>query len=395
MPSSTEKQEVDVVIIGGGLVGLFTAHHLHKKGVRRIAVLEKGHAGGVASPRAGGLLRKHYNHPLLVEMAIHGDKQYAALQTASGYNIGYTQNGYLLVVSSEQTTLIERNIEMLRDLGVAISTLATVQLKREFPEFQNLGSDTIVAFERDSAFAHPPETVRALLAILQASDIKVHEGTPVTGIELKGGQVDTVITPRGAWKTQVVVNCAGAWGAHVGHMVGIELPIKIQRLLQIIELQHEPRQSTPLKTLSHEKADLYARPNGDSHVLVGGRIYFDKAVEPDEVNLLVDNMKAEQLRASYQEMSTLNLGRSTNGWVGIDGDTTDYQPILGPVGTVPGYYLATGFSAHGFKLAPIAGQLIAEHISSGKYTTLDATPLGLERFEKGELFPRGYKQMGA
>ena len=395
MGKASKPKYVDAIVIGAGLVGLFAAYYLWEKGIKHIAVLEKGQAGGIASPRAGGLLRKHYNHPLLVEMAIHGNKQYASFREDFGYDIGYNQNGYLLAVDENKALSLEQNIAMQRGLGVEVELLSRTQLRDQFQEFRNLGEDALVAYEKDSAFVQASVTSMSMIEVVKRHGISVFEDTPAAEIELKNGNIYAVHTPKGEWRTDIVVNCAGAWGGIVGRMVGLELPLEVKRLLQIVEVRHNAVNSHTLTSLSHDKGDLYARPNGCSRILIGGRIYLDEPVQPDEVNLLVDRAKAEQLYQNYQAMTSLELKQITAGWVGIDGDTSDYQPIIGPVDKVGGYYTATGFSAHGFKLAPIAGLLVAEHIASGRYTTLDANPLNLNRFAKGELFSKGYKQMGA
>lgn len=353
MKFADHEREAEIVIIGAGLLGLFVAYHLHKHGFSKIVIFDKGHGGGIASPRSGGLLRKHYNHPLLVRMAIHGDEQYSELSSVTGHDIGYTKNGYLLVVGAEKAGEVEKTVKLLRDLGVEIEVPSKSQAATSFPEFRNLGDDAFLAFEQNSAYARPPETIAALIDLNTKLGIKILEGTPVTGIDQKNGQVYGVETPYGTWKTETVVNCAGAWGASVGSFVGVDLPITVKRLLQIVEIQKQGNVRGVERTLSHDTADLYTRPNGDSRNLVGGRIYLKEATNPDSINLIANLDKVRELYESYKNMSTTSICQITNTWVGIDGDTTDYQPILGPINSVPGYYVATGFSAHGFKLGSV------------------------------------------
>lgn len=387
------SEKFDAIIIGAGLVGLFTALHLRKLGVERIAVFDQNNAGGVASPRAGGLIRRHYNHPLLVELAQLGLEQYSKLSESTGNNVGFRRSGYLLVVKGERADLVESNVRMQRELGVDTSILSTSQLAAEFSEFRHLGNDVLTVHERDSAFADPPATVAAVVSAVRQQKVAIYEGTTVHSIQATNGQVTGVVTSAGDFAGEVVVNAAGAWGASVARAVGIDLPVEVKRLLQIIQVKSGP--TNGLRSLSHESADLYARAHSPSSVLVGGRHYFGASVDPDSVKLLPVLEKAEQLHSSYGSMVQLELGQIMNGWAGIDGDTPDYQPILGPIPNISGFYCATGFSGHGFKLAPIAGQLVAEHITTGRYQTLDARPLGFERFAQGKLFELGHKQMGA
>jgi sarcosine oxidase subunit beta len=390
---SDRPSRFEVAIIGAGLVGLFTALRLHKQGIRRVAVFDRGRAGGLASPRAGGLIRRHYNHPLLVEMAQLGKEQYSRLGKECGRDIGYKIRGYLLVVRSAQLDLIESSLKMQQELGVDTGLLSSARLQAEFEEFKDLGQDSLLVHERDSAFADPPATSRGVVELVRSKGICLIEDSPVVEVVVSNGKVAGVETAERTYECGVVVNAAGAWSAGIAAGVGIDLPVQVRRLLQIVNVRAAANES--VRTLSHEVADLYARHHHSGGMLIGGRHYFEEPMEPEDVPLIPVLSKARQLVSSFRSMATFSVGQIIDGWAGIDGDTPDFQPVLGPTPGIDGLYVATGFSGHGFKLAPIAGQLIAEHIRFGEYKTLDASPLEMTRFAKGELFELGHKQMGA
>lgn len=131
-------------------------------------------------------------------------------------------------------------------------------------------------------------------------------------------------------------------------------------------------------------------------MLIGSRHYFHEQQDPDTVELFYppENMQATRERYS-QLVPGIESAPAFQMWAGIDGDSPDFQPILGTVPDLDGFYLAVGGSAHGFKLGPIIGKLMAELITAGQYQTMDVSALSIERFGRGETFPPGYKQMGA
>lgn len=389
-----DVREVDAVIIGGGLMGMFSALALHDRGLRRIAVLDKGSIGGVASPRAAGMLRRHYHIPLLVEMATLGEEIYASFSKRYGQEIGYTKRGYLLAVAASHAGQTERDVAMQREHGVDIELMTAQQVEREFSEFRGLGDESVYAYERSCAFADPPATTRALASVLREKGVQLVEDEEVLHIELANGRVRGVETRRARWRTDTIVNCAGAWGGTIGTMAGLRLPVKVHRLLQIIEVETSTN-TDELRILSHESADFYARAASAHRVLVGGRIPLPEPRDAESMLLVSDTSKAVELRSTYQSMRTAPLGQIVNSWAGIDGDTPDYQPVLGPHAEVEGLFSATGFSGHGFKLAPVVGQLIAEYVTGRALRLSAASALLAARFDRGELLPRGSKQMGA
>lgn len=393
---SERPRRAEAVIIGAGVIGFFVAYHLRKQGLRRIVVLDKGSIGGVASPRSAGILRHHYSHPLLIEMAIRGRRAYAAFARESGFDIGFTRNGYLIVVAERHSAKLEENVRKERALGLNVDLLTAEAVAKRFPHLRPLDRGTVAAYERDAAFVRPPAVIAALGHLLRAAGVELLDGEAVTHVETGGGRILGVQTTRGSWTTDVVVNCAGAWAAKVAHLAGVDLPVRVQRVLQIVEVALPSGVAETLPTTSHDPRELYARPESRSRILVGGRRPLDPGSDPDTVDLLADPALARRLRDAYAGMVTFPLsGPITHGWAGIDGDTPDYQPILGSVGAAEGFYAAVGFSGHGFKLAPVVGQVMSELVRGHRPRPLDVSALDLDRFREGRLFPPGYRQMGA
>jgi sarcosine oxidase, subunit beta len=98
----------------------------------------------------------------------------------------------------------------------------------------------------------------------------------------------------------------------------------------------------------------------------------------------------ELLPTALRVFPPLEAASVEHAWVGLYEMTPDRHPIIGEAPWVAGFYLANGFSGHGFQHAPVVGKLIAELIVQGAATTVDIASLGLDRFERGDLVREGH-----
>lgn len=389
--------QASVVIVGSGIFGLSTAFHLAKVGVTNIVVIDKGPIGGVASPRAAGLIRHHYSHPLPIEMAVRGHEFYRRFGEETGHSAGYVHNGYLLGVAGEHIERLESDIDMARQAGIETGLISKRQTRDLLPHLDHEGWPGIVAYDRSAGFAQPVDVMRGLAAACETLGVTLVAGVAVAGFDITNRRVSGVVLEDGSRiETDVVVNAAGAWGGKVGEMAGVPVPIGVNRLLQIFEVRAAFTMTVDMPSLSCGGLDLYARPNPGNRMLIGSRRYFDGQMDPDSVDLLY---RQEEMDDTKTRIGQLIHGVDTmpafQAWAGIDGDSPDFQPILGAVPELDGFILAVGGSAHGFKLGPVIGKLISELITAGDYQTMDVRSLSIERFGSGDTFPPGYKQMGA
>lgn len=396
--TGTIPEKVDVAIIGSGLVGLFTAYQIMTRTKKTVAVIDRGPIGGVASPRAGGLIRHHYNHPLIVELALRGHDFYSRFEDLLGHTAGYTRNGYVISASEEHADWLAGNVEMVRAAGVDTSLITNQQAADLMPGMTFEGWTGAIAHDKSAAYAHPIEVVRGLIGAVRDSDaITLVEGNGVTGIDVVNGHVDGVWTESGdRVQADIVVNAGGAWGGTVARMAGLDVPLTVSRILQIYEMRPAYRVSATTPSFSSDSLDLYARPSSGNRLLVGSRRYLDGPQDPGTIDMHHTDAEVAKTRDRYHQVNPTAEGAPVyQAWAGIDGDTPDFQPILGFAPTIQGLILGIGLSAHGFKLGPIIGELLADLIIHGQYQAIDARAFGIERFTTGELFPLGYKQMGA
>jgi sarcosine oxidase subunit beta len=198
--------------------------------------------------------------------------------------------------------------------------------------------------------------------------------TRVTGIERgRGGGIERVKSDRGSIATRVVVNACGALSPHVARMVGIDLPTRPHR--------HEICASEALKPwLLPLVADL---SNG---------LYFSQSMRGEIVGGISNDRVPEgesqassarflvlYARALVRLLPRLSALKVVRQWAGLYDLSPDATPIVGGVDALPGFFLASGFTGHGFMMAPVIGQLLAQAISGAPPPELH--DYRLERFQ--------------
>ena len=185
-----------------------------------------------------------------------------------------------------------------------------------------------------------------------------------------------VETSQGDIHAPAVVNCANAWAPSIGSMVGVELPIQASRH-QVATFQRPPSHAQPHLTAADFVNQTYYRPEGSRLTLVGSieASEANQKTDPDHYNESVDyefiEDAAQRIRNRFPYMEH---ALSQGGWSGIYGVTPDWHPIIDEIPSGSGFFVAAGFSGHGFKLGPAVGVMIADMVLRASSPTA-----GLER----------------
>ena len=211
-------------------------------------------------------------------------------------------------------------------------------------------------------------------------------GVEVTAVRAAGGRVTGVATSAGAIDAPVVVNAAGAWAGLLASTVGIELPL--EPIPRHVLVTGAFRGVPERRTLVIDAASSFYFHREGAGVLMGmgspdERPSFD--LKPDEA-FVAESL----LPTALGVFPPIEAASIEHSWVGLYEMTPDRHPILGPAPGLEGFYLANGFSGHGFQHAPVVGKLLAEMIVGGGARTVDVSNLGLERFARGELVLEGH-----
>jgi sarcosine oxidase subunit beta len=373
------EKTADVVIIGGGVIGVSIAYHLALKRAGKVILLEKGQLGEGSTSRCVGGIRTQFSTEINIFFSLESIKTFERFEEEFGINPEFKRIGYLFLATTElEMRVFKENIKLQRKFGIPVELLNPDEIKARWPY---LRVDDILGgtFCPWDGYAGPNEVLSGFVSGAKKAGVRIYEGTEVLGISLGKGKVNGVKTKREEISTPIVVNAGGPFASAIGEMAGVKIPVKpLRRQIFITAPFHLTNQAIPL-TIDFHKG-LYFRQEVDGLLLSGP---LDS--EPS-FNLGIDyEAMAETSENAIYRVPILERARIARGWAGLYEISPDHHAILGKVPEVEGFILANGFSGHGFQHSPAVGKVIAELIVEGKATTIDISPLSIERFEKGEL----------
>jgi sarcosine oxidase, subunit beta len=371
----------DVVVIGGGVNGVSIAHALAARGVRRVVLCEKEALASGASGRSSALVRIHYTNEWDARLAW---ASFPAFRDWAGIMAGppvFRRTGFLTVVAPRYAEHLRRNVDALRAFGVPTEALGPDDVRRLQP-FMNVADVGAAAYEPESGYASPADTVEGYRRNAETLGVQVRQWTRVTRILASDGRVRGVETAGGRIDAPVVVVAAGAWSTRLCREVGVTLPAR-PKTIDTVLVTRPPALAAPHMTVIDNVQGTYLRPESDVLTIVGvPSAEWD--VDPDSVApglpLGAEEVGARLLMHRIPAMERATLAR---GFRAFDGYSDDGHAILDRVEGLAGLYLATAFSGMGFKIAPAVGICMAELILEGEAKTVDIRPFGLRRFAEG------------
>ena len=380
----------DAVVIGGGVNGASTAYNLAKAGLRKVILLEKGLIASGGTGRSAAIIRQHYSHPDLVRLVKRSVQIFHHFDDEIGGSPGFVNCGWAFLVPDYVSEGFDRNLEMQRNLGIDTREIDRRQLLEMEPRIDLSGVDRI-AWEPGAGYADPHATTAAYAGRFQDRGGQLLPLTPVEGLRVEGGRIAGVRTAQGEISTEVVVNAAGPWAGRVAGWAGVEAPIQVTReeeiLMETAEVGGPPR-----LVFSDMAKAIYYRPHWSSRTLVGRGFPKDyQQVDPDRFERSADPDFIRETRNRFlQRFPTFGKAPAIDAYTGLYDVTPDWNPILGKVEGVGGFYMCAGFSGHGFKIAPGVGELMAEEIVNGQARTADIGRFSLSRFQHGDLIEGAY-----
>jgi glycine oxidase len=345
----------DVVIVGGGVIGLSVAYRLACEGVTS-TVLDRRELGREASWAGAGLIAA-YTERLrtnpTVELRSWSAALYPVLSEAlrheTGIDNGYRRTGGVDVAwTAEEETGLKSMAGRWRAEGIAFERLAPADFVRVEPALNP--SLRAVYFLPDRAQVRNPWHLRALSLASVKRGVTLRPCRPVLGFESSGGRVTAVRTAEGAIPCGTVVVAAGAWSEGLLHGLGVALPTPPVKG-QIVLL----RADRLLLRRIVEHGSNYLVPREDGRVLIGAteeHVGFDTRPTPLGVRDLLD----EALRLC----PSLADAEVEKSWAGLRPGSIDTRPYLGPV---PGYsnaFVATGHKRAGLQLSPATAEVITD-----------------------------------
>jgi sarcosine oxidase subunit beta len=373
----------DVLIIGGGIIGGSIAFHLLEADRRlRVTLLEKEAETGTGSTsKATGGVRFQFSTEANVRLTQLSYRYFTHAEEILGRSVDFIRHGYLFVTTDPATfEQSKKSVALQQSLGVRSETLEPAQIQRHLAPLvtSDLAGGT---FCPDDGSADPYGLLQGFLAIAKSRGLAVLVEEPVVGIERDADRVTGVRTPRDTFRAPVVINCAGPYADQVGALAGVEIPSKPYRR-QVMVTDPLPILPDVFPLIVDLDTGFYVHRQGKSAVLMGGT---DKDIKPG-LDMTVDWDAFDGVfKAAAKRVPPLAEAKVMRAYAGVRDLTPDYHGILGPAHQAPGFYVACGFSGHGFMHAPAIGVLMREIVLDGRASSMDIDALSLDRFGAGHL----------
>jgi glycine/D-amino acid oxidase-like deaminating enzyme len=361
--AETASRSCDILVIGGGAVGLSTAYWLAKDGAD-VMVAERNEAGLAASTANAGSLHAqmlaydfddntHDDEPHVQALPL-GQASiglWKDIAAEAGETLGISTPGGLMVADSEaQLPWLRRKSALEMRLGVESHVVGANELRSMAPHL----SDRLVGavFCPAEGRIDPLRGCQALLRLSQAHGARVLRGAEVTGIT-RDGATWVVQTSKGEVRAGRVVNAAGPFSARIAAMVGLDLPVG-GTVQQVIVTEPAPRVVEHLVAYAQRHLSLKQQDSGG--LLIGGGWYGSYDAATGRTRNLRINIQGN-LWVAGQVLPALRGLSIVRSWTGINLEI-DRAPILGEAPGFPGFF--TAVTATGYTLSAILGRITAD-----------------------------------
>ena len=369
---------VDIVVIGGGCIGLASATTLARRGLS-VSLLERGLPGAANSTRTGGGIRKQFGTALNVLLSQISADVWDNFAERFGVDPRFRRIGYLFLAhSNEDASMLERNVSMQVAMGVASEFLDGDEIGHRWPSLS--GREFVAAsYCAEDGWANQHRIIHGMTRGAIAAGVKLRIGTEAIAINTQSGRVVGVETSAGPIAASAVLVATGPWTHALLHPLGVAPPVVARRHELLIV---EPSSPLPegLPWLTGMTDEVHIRSDSPGRALVGGFLGEDRAVDPDDYEQRADSSWARTvLQTAERAFGVINAdARIAHGWAGVYPSTPDHHPIIDRI--CEGAYVALGLSGTGLMHAPAVGLLAAELIADGAIHSVDPELVSIGRF---------------
>jgi len=421
--SPSLPREADVVVIGGGVVGVFTSYYLARRGLK-VALLEKGRVAAEQSSRNWGWCRQQNRDARELPIATKSLDLWEKVAHETGEDTGFRRCG-LLYLSNDEGELEgwAKWRDFARTVGVTTHMLDAEEANERGKATGRKWKGGV--FSPTDGTADTSKAVPIAARAIMTAGGTVHQQCAARGLELSGGRVNGVVTEAGTIRTKTAVMAGGAWASSFCNQLGIRFP---QASVRQSILALAPGAAGLPDALFTGLVSLTRRGNGGYTLAISGRARVDPTpqqfrfgreflpmfarrwrslspgafeglrqghetlakwgldeVTPMELNRTLDpRPDMKQIRATHRRacklLPELEHVEISSVWAGYIDSTPDGIPAIGEVQSIPGFILAAGFSGHGFGIGPGAGHMIAD-IVTGSAPIVDPLPYRPERLK--------------
>jgi sarcosine oxidase subunit beta len=368
----------DVLIIGGGIQGCATAFHLARQGVS-VIVLEKDYVGRHASGVNAGGVRLLGRDMAEVPLSMASMQMWQTLDQELEGETGFRATSLVnIAVDEADIATLKAREQKMHALGLTHETIIDRDTLRELLPGVNPACIGGVTSSLDG-MAIPWKATNAFRLAAERHGAKVLEGTELHSLR-RVGSVWLAQTSAGVAEAPVVVNCAGAWADQVALMIGDNVPLSHAAPMLMITSRMPPFARPVVGAVSRQ---LSFKQFDNGTVLIGGgaKGFADRA--RNRTMLDYDKLAAAS-RTTIEFFPIMARASVNRMWAGLEAYMPDNLPVIGQAVNAEGAYHAFGFSAHGFQMGPVVGQVMADLVLNGQ-TRFDLSAFRVDRYDRKVL----------
>ena len=370
------SEKSDIVIIGGGVMGCAIAYNLAKEGLKPV-VIEKSDIGSEASGSNGGGVRQSARNLKEMPLAMESIQMYGHLHEELDMDVEYVRQGNLrLCTSEEELETMRKSIESQKTVGLELKMLDRKQVLEINP---HVGEKVIGAsYCPTDGHVNPFLVTYGFFKKAKSFGARFYTHEEAKEIRMQKGRVTAVVTDKNTFETDLVVDAAGIAGRKVANMAGLDLPMRPIFSEAMITEAYPPLFK---QMVGHARGLFYGRQTAHGSFFWGGFVGTEQFIYREGKPLFhyIGPAISQMVIDFFPVLKDLNVIRM---WSGLIAQMSDAIPVLGFTEEVPGFVFATGFSGHGFGLAPVIGRLISELILDCK-TSIPIHDFCYGRFHKG------------
>lgn len=421
----TMPEEVDVVVIGGGIVGTSAALYLTQRGFS-VALCEKGHIACEQSSRNWGWVRQGRRDPREIPLVAESLRLWDNMNKQVQGETGFRRTGIVFAAENDNDVArYEAWLNYAQPYQVDARMISGSELAALAPAASGRAKTALYCVT--DGRAEPQKAAPAIAAAARRAGATILTDCAVRGVERSAGAVSAVVTERGPIRCKAVVVAAGAWSRRFLRDLDLTLPqLKIRAsVMRTAPVEHGPEAAYWSSQFAYRKRldGGYNIANGHVNVvpIVPDSFRFFRQflpalrMETRSLKLRPDSRFVQEWREAkpvaldqvspYEKTRVLNpkpdsrylrqaldslkaavpafaSARVVQEWAGLIDVTPDAIPVISPVDQVPGLVIATGFSGHGFGIGPGAGRLIADLVA-GTQPIVDPHEFRFSRFSDG------------
>ena len=402
------RETADIVIVGGGIIGLSIAHQVGRRSGTRIVVLEKGAGLGEGSTgSSASITRQRYTQSASIGISRDANRVFANWAEFTGLSrpvAALRPIGVLWIMPTSRAAAAAEAIRLLAE-GVDVVALSAADMRDRFPALSTCSKPFDLTgeephdctegdgflLERGSGYFDATDALEDLAEAVRIAGVDVRFRSEVASVLSTGSRTIGVTTADGTEiHAGTVINAAGPWCNRINRFAGLDLAWDlVPTRIQVIYRDLPPQVPRPLPVVLDVSSGTYFRPeSGDQQLLMGSTLEEDEreVVDPDDYNARADRTFIDtKIHAFHHRVPSLPHRGTLDGMAGMYTiNRQDVHPVIGPT-PVDGFVIANGFSGHGFKEAPMVGSMLAQWLTGERASFDTDVPMAFYSIDRDPI----------